>query len=129
MGDSEPFSDKAITLAYEPHNVGELKDADCQAHCRGECGDSMTIYLKIAENIISDITFLTDGCGATLACGSAVTDLARGKTPLQASHISPQHIIRELDGLPSSHLHCAVLAAQCLKKAIQDGEHTPCKKD
>jgi len=117
---NESFSDTVLAFAYEPRNVGELDDADAIGQCRGNCGDSMTIYLKIKGDRIHQATFLTDGCGATLACGSAVTNLALTKTRLQALQIHPQHIIRELDGLPPSHTHCAVLAAQCLKKAIQN---------
>ncbi|HHS14054.1 MAG TPA: iron-sulfur cluster assembly scaffold protein [bacterium] len=117
---NESFSDKVLTLAYEPRHVGEMDEPDAVGHCRGSCGDSMTIFLKIMDDRIEQASFLTDGCGATLACGSAVTSLALGKTRVQAMRIHPQHIIIELDGLPPSHTHCAVLAAQCLKQAIEN---------
>jgi nitrogen fixation NifU-like protein len=116
---SEPYSEKTLTLAYEPLNVGEMEFPDSIGNATGECGDSMRIYLKLNEGRIQEATFLSDGCGATLACGSAVTELVRGKTPLEASRIAPQALVRYLDGLPASHLHCAVLAVQTLQDALE----------
>jgi len=69
---------------------------------------------------ISEATFLTDGCGATLACGSVVTELVRGKSGYEALKITVQDVIGYLDGLPASHVHCAVLAVQALHDAIKN---------
>ncbi len=115
---SETYSNKVMTLAYEPLNVGEIDQPDGAAKVTGECGDSMQIHLRIAGETINKARFLTDGCGATLACGSAVTELAKGKTPWEASKIYPQTVVRYLDGLPASHLHCAVLSVQALREAL-----------
>ena len=117
---SEGYSDKVLELAYEPLNVGEIKEPDGAGLVKGSCGDRMSIFIKLKDGFISDIKFLTDGCGATLACGSAVTQMAKGGTPFEATKIHPQHIVRYLDGLPSSHLHCAVLAVQTLKNALEN---------
>ena len=116
---SESYSDKVLTLAYEPVNVGEIENPDGSARVMGECGDWMQIYLKITGDTISEVRFLTDGCGATLACGSAVTELVRARTPWEVTKIYPQTVIRYLDGLPASHMHCAVLAVQALKEALR----------
>jgi len=121
---SEPYSDKALTLAYEPLNVGEMKNPDGFGCIKGPCGDTMLIFLQIIDGKISEATFLTDGCGGTLACGSAITELAKGKTPYEAAKISPKAVIKYLDGLPASHLHCAVLAAQTLHKAFENVKET-----
>jgi len=117
---SEAYSDKVLTLAYEPLNVGEMENPDGFGYVKGFCGDRMAIFLKLTDRKISDAKFLTDGCGATLACGSAVTELTKGKTPYEAAKITPQAVIKYLDGLPASHLHCAVLAAQALQAAIEN---------
>ena len=121
---SELYSDKVLTLAYEPINVGEIENPDGFGYVKGSCGDTMLVFLMVADGTISDAKFLTDGCGATLACGSAVTDLARGKTPYEASKIQPQSVVRYLEGLPVSHLHCAVLAVQALRKALEDAKQS-----
>lgn len=119
---SELYSDKVLTLAYEPINVGEMENPDGFGHVKGPCGDTMLVFLRVTDGTISDAKFLTDGCGATVACGSAVTELARGKTPYEASKIQPQYVVRYLKGLPASHLHCAVLAVQTLRKALENAK-------
>jgi nitrogen fixation NifU-like protein len=129
VGDaSEPYSDKVLILAYEPVNVGEIENPDGTARVMGECGDWMQMYLKITGDTISEARFLTDGCGATLACGSAVTELVRGRTLWEAIKIYPQTVIRYLDGLPASHMHCAVLAVQALKEALKSLKSSPEKE-
>jgi nitrogen fixation NifU-like protein len=116
---SELYSDKALTLAFDPLNVGEIENPDGFAKVKGECGDSMQVQLKLAGGNICEARFLTDGCGATLACGSAVTELTKGRTPWDARKIYPQTVVRYLDGLPASHMHCAVLAVQALREALK----------
>jgi len=121
MGEaSEPYSDKVLTLAYEPMNVGEIENPDTFGYVKGSCGDEMTIFLRIKDGRIYDAKFLTDGCGATLACGSTVTELAKGKTIWEAKKIHPQGIVDYLGGLPASHLHCAFLAVRALRKALDN---------
>jgi nitrogen fixation NifU-like protein len=116
---SESYSDKVLELAYDPLNVGEIENPDGAASATGECGDKMQVHLKLSGELITEARFLTNGCGATLACGSAVTELAKGKTPYEASKIYPQTVVRYLDGLPASHMHCAVLAVQAMRQALK----------
>jgi nitrogen fixation NifU-like protein len=119
---SEIYSDRVLELAYDPLNVGEIENPDGAASVIGECGDRMLVHLKLSCGKITEARFLTTGCGATVACGSAVTELAKGKTPYEASKIYPQTIVRYLDGLPASHMHCAVLAVQTIRQALKSIE-------
>jgi nitrogen fixation protein NifU and related proteins len=114
----EVFSEKALRTMMEPKNAGEMKDADAVAQTKGICGDRMRIYLRIEGNRIAKATFLTDGCGTSIACGSMATQIAAGKTVREAMEISPGEILDALDGLPDSHVHCSILAAITLQKAI-----------
>jgi nitrogen fixation NifU-like protein len=121
MGEaSEPYSNKVLSYAYDPINIGEIKNPDGQGIVKGDCGDSIFITIKLKKYKINQIRFLVDGCGAAIACGCAVTELAKEKTPYEASKITPQEVIRFLDGMPVSHTHCAVLAVQALQKALDD---------
>lgn len=130
MGEREEiYSDKVIALAYEPLNVGRVKKPDAESKVQGNCGDQMEISFKVEKDIISEIRFLTDGCGATLACGSAITELAKGMTPYQASKIYPQNVVAYLDGLPSSHLHCSVLAVNAMQNALKNYKERINKKN
>lgn len=112
------YSEKALRTMMEPANAGEMEDADAEALTKGVCGDRMRIYLKIEEDRITKASFLTDGCGTSIACGSMAAQLAEGKSIGDAMKISPREILDALGGLPEPHVHCSILAAITLQKAI-----------
>ena len=114
------YSKEVIELFLHPKNVGEIKEAEGYGEFTGPCGDTMEIYLKIKDDKIYDAKFMTDGCGTTLACGSTVTSLSKGKTIPEAMHITSNNILEKLGGLPEADVHCSVLAVNSLKKAIKN---------
>ena len=107
-----------IDHATNPRNAGSMDDADASASVLGPCGDNMEMWLKVRDGIVKEVTFWTDGCGATIACGSIGTVLAQGKTLGEALAISAGVIAKSLGGLPDDHAHCAGLASLTLKKTI-----------
>jgi len=113
------YSEKVIEHFLRPRNAGGMEDADGFARIKGPCGDTMYIYLKVDGTRITDAKFLTDGCGTTIACGSMVTELAKGKGIRDASKIRHAHVVVALGGLPAADVHCAVLAAGTLRAAIK----------
>ncbi len=114
------FSKKVIEEYKHPHNVGRMKEPDSVAIITGSCGDTMEIFLIIRENKITDVTFMTDGCGASIACGSMVTKMVKGKTIDNVKKITNLDLIEALDGLPDENLHCAKLAVDTVQKAIKN---------
>ena len=78
----------------------------------------MTIYIKVEDNVIQDISFQTFGCGAAIATSSMITEIAVGKTLEEALKISRNDVAEELDGLPPVKMHCSNLAADGLQAAI-----------
>lgn len=77
------------------------------------------MFLKMKDKRIFECTFNTDGCGTTLACGSAATELAMNKTFIQAlASVGTDAILKKLGGLPKEDVHCAQLAAETLRKAL-----------
>jgi len=114
------YSEAAIEHGMNPKNLGELEDADGFARVTGSCGDTMNIWLKVKDGAINDIGFMTDGCGTSIASGSMVTELAKGKNIAQARKISQRDVLNGLGGLPEESQHCALLAANTLKEAIRD---------
>ena len=86
----------------------------------GYCGDMMSMWLFIENDIVKIATFHTDGCGPSIACGSMTTEMAQGKTIDELREITPRKIIEELGGLPVDHEHCASLAAGTLQLALED---------
>ena len=126
------YSEAAIEHGMDPRNLGELEDADGFAKVSGPCGDSMEIWLKVKDGIIAQVTFLTDGCGTSLASGSMTTELAKGRTLAEARKIAQRDVLDALGGLPKESEHCALLAANTLKEAIKDYlamKREPWKKD
>jgi len=114
------YSETAIDHSMNPRNVGDMEDADGFAEVTGSCGDVMEIWLRVNNSTITGATFMTDGCGTSIASGSMVTELAKRRTIPEAQRISQQDILNALEGLPEESEHCALLAANTLKAAIRD---------
>lgn len=125
------YSEKVIDHAMNPRNVGEIPDADGYGSAVGSCNDSMEIWLRVRAGLIREARFWTEGCAETIAAGSALTEMARGRSPLEALKIQPADVIAALDGLPPESRHCAALAVNALREAIKDhleAEREPWKK-
>jgi len=114
------YSETTIDHSMNPRNVGNMEDADGFVRLTGSCGDTMEIWLKVMEGIIVQATFYTDGCGTTIASGSMLTEMAKGKSITEAQKISQQNVLDALGGLPEESQHCALLAANTLKEALRD---------
>jgi nitrogen fixation NifU-like protein len=104
-----------------PRNCGKMISADGEGIVGDvRCGDSLTFYIKVKDNRITDIKFLVFGCAASIATSSMTTVLAKGKTLEEAMKISEQDIIEALDGLPKIKYHCSNLGVTALRSAIKD---------
>ena len=114
------YSEITIEHFMNPHNFGEMSQSDGHSSITGPCGDTIEIWLKVSDGIITEASFETDGCGTSIASGSMVTVLAKGKTLDSALTISPEDILKALDGLPEEKQHCALLASNVLRAAIDD---------
>lgn len=115
------YTDKTMEHFRNPHNVGEIKDADGVGKVGNPvCGDIMKIYIKVKDNVITDVKFKTFGCGAAIATSSITTDMVKGKTIEDALKITNQQVTEALGGLPAVKRHCSVLAEEALRAAIDD---------
>ena len=114
------YTETVIDHAQNTRNVRRIPNADGSAIVTGPCGDTMDIWLKVKDNTIKEIAFWTDGCGTSIAAGSMVTEMAKGKSVIQASKIRQQDVLDALGGLPEDSVHCALLAANTLNAAIKD---------
>lgn len=123
------YSDKVLEHFKNPRNVGEIPDADGVGKVGNPvCGDVMFIYIKVKDDIITDIKFKTLGCGAAIATSSMITEMAKGKTLDEAKKITRGDVADALDGLPPQKMHCSNLAADGLKAAIEDYEKRKASK-
>ncbi|HHS14475.1 MAG TPA: iron-sulfur cluster assembly scaffold protein [bacterium] len=123
---SLPYTKKVLDHFMHPHNVGKIENPDASAtEGSPACGDMVKLYLKVNEKtqIIEDIKFESYGCASNIATGSIITDLARGKTLEEAKTLNWKSAADALGGLPAVKVHCAVLAVDALRTAIENYEH------
>ena len=114
------YSEAVVEHSMDPRNLGNLEDADGFARVTGPCGDTMSIWLKVNGDTIINASFITDGCGTTIASGSMVTEMVKGKSISEARKTTQRDVLDALGGLPQESEHCALLAANTLKAAIRD---------
>jgi nitrogen fixation NifU-like protein len=118
---SAMYSEKVMEHFRNPKNMGEIKDADGVGTVGNPtCGDLMTIYIKVKDDIITDIKFKTFGCAAAIATSSMITEIAKNKTISEAQNITRDNVAEKLDGLPPIKMHCSNLASDALKAAINN---------
>ena len=115
------YSEKVMDHFRNPRNVGVIENADGVGEVgNAKCGDIMKIYLKIDNDIITDVKFETFGCGSAIASSSMATELIKGKPVGDALKLTNKAVAEALDGLPAHKMHCSVLAEEAIKSALKD---------
>ena len=115
------YSEKVMDHFLHPRNVGVIEDADGVGEVgNAKCGDIMKIYLKIDNDIITDVKFETFGCGSAIASSSMATEMIKGKPVSEALELTNKAVAEALDGLPAHKMHCSVLAEEAIKNALED---------
>ena len=118
---NQDYSTKVMEHFANPHNVGEIENADGIGKVGNPvCGDIMKMYIKVENNVITDVKFKTFGCGAAIATSSMATDLIKGRTIEEALKLTNDAVAEALGGLPKVKMHCSVLAEQAVRGAIDD---------
>ncbi len=118
---AEPaLSLKAMERFDHPRNYGMLDEWDGHARITGPCGDTMEVWLQVADRRLARVSFTTDGCGPSRAAGSMATELATGKLVKESLQIEQNDVLQALGGLPKDSEHCALLAVNTLKAAVRD---------
>lgn len=114
----EGYSEKLKNEFLNPENLGKIDNPDSYVSMTGVCGDTIEMYLSIRDGRITNIMFMTDGCGPTIACASYVTRTAKENTIEGALRIKPEDVDEYFGGLPEEHKHCAKLSVLTLEAAI-----------
>jgi nitrogen fixation NifU-like protein len=115
------YSEKVLQHFQNPKNAGVIEDADGIGEINvQECGDLLRVFIKVEKDVVTDVKYQIKGCAAAIACASAMTELAIGKSIEEAMLVSEDDIVEALDGLPEFKLHCSNLGAAALRNAIID---------
>ena len=113
------YGEKVLQHFQNPKNVGVIEDADGIGEINvQECGDLLRVFIKVEKDVVTDVKYQIRGCPAAIACASAMTELAIGKSIEEAMLVSEDDIVEALDGLPEFKLHCSNLGAAGLRRAI-----------
>ncbi len=115
------YSAKVLEHFANPHNVGKIDDADGIGEVgNAKCGDIMKMYIKVKDDVITDVKFNTYGCASAIATSSIATDMIKGKPISEALKLTNKAVVEALDGLPAVKIHCSVLAEKAIKAAVKD---------
>ena len=114
------FSAVARDHATYPRHLGPPQRWDGRARVTGPCGDTMEFWVTVGEGCVKHVSFTTDGCGPSLACGSMATTLCRGRRIGEVMEIRQADILQALRGIPAESEHCALLAASTLRAACEN---------
>lgn len=115
------YSAKVLEHFANPHNVGKIDDADGIGEVgNAKCGDIMKMYIKVKDDVITDVKFNTYGCASAIATSSIATDMIKGKPIGEALKLTNKAVVEALDGLPAVKIHCSVLAEEAIKAAVKD---------
>ena len=118
--EGKTYSQTVIAEYRNPNNFGVIEQPDAIGEIKGPCGDTLKLTLNIKNGKILNARFWTDGCGATIACGSMLTKLIIGKTLNEAKKFTSSQLLIALDGIPVEHKHCSILAINTLKSTIEE---------
>ncbi|HDS45979.1 MAG TPA: iron-sulfur cluster assembly scaffold protein [Methanomicrobia archaeon] len=113
------YSAKVVDYYLKKLNVGVIEGVEGVDSFGGPCGDSMRIYLKVEDGIITDAKFEAQGSAGTFASGSAVTEMIKGKTLRQARKITENTVLEDIGELPVQWHLGPHLAIDALRKAIE----------
>ena len=115
------YTEKVMQHFMHPHNVGVIENPDGYGKVGNpSCGDIMEIFIKVDNDIITDVKFRTFGCASAIASSSISTDMIIGKTVEEALKLTNKQVVDELGGLPAVKMTCSVLAQEAIKMAIED---------
>jgi len=114
------YSPELLDHFQHPRNVGELEKPDVVAETENPaCGDIMRLMLRLSDGKIEEVRYKTRGCVASIACGSALTELIAGKSLQQAEAVTREILLSRIGGLQNESMHASHLAIDCLKAALK----------
>ena len=116
----EMYSPQLLDHFQNPRNAGEVRDADATVQLENPaCGDVLKLTIKVGNGHIAQICFLAKGCVPAMACGSALTELVKGRTLKEATGLRREEVVEAVGGLPEASTHASHLAMDTLAAALK----------
>ena len=120
------YSEQMLDHFQNPRNAGEISNPDATAEVENPaCGDILRLTLKVSDGHIVAARFKAKGCVASMACGSALTELVTGKSLGEARTTQPEQVAAAVGGLPQASAHAAHLALDVLLAALKQIPASP----
>jgi nitrogen fixation NifU-like protein len=114
------YSPEVLDHFQNPRNAGDVESPDASAQLENPaCGDVLRLTLKLDEDRISDIRFRAKGCVPAMACGSAITELVKGKKVEEARQVCREELVQKVGGLPEASSHASHLAVDTLQALLE----------
>jgi nitrogen fixation protein NifU and related proteins len=115
----EMYSAQLLDHFEHPRNPGEVANPDASVQLENPaCGDILKLTMKVVNGAILDIRFLAKGCVPAMACGSALTELVKGRTVTAARQLTREELMQAVGGLPEASTHASHLAMDTLAAAL-----------
>lgn len=135
------YQDVIFDHNRHPRNFGKLADATCTIEGFNPlCGDRLTLYLKVKDGMIEDVSFEGHGCAISTASASLMTESVKGKRVEEAEHLfqgihnmligkeAPADLgkLAVLSGVKEfpARVKCATLAWHSLHSALENRQET-----
>jgi nitrogen fixation NifU-like protein len=115
------YSAKVLDHFHHPRNVGEIANATASVEVTNPvCGDLLKLWAAVRGGEVVDVKFKVAGCVPAVACASWLSEAIRGRPIAEVGGITAEEIEKGLDGLPSASHHAAVLAADALRRLLEE---------
>lgn len=113
------YNETIMDHFQNPRNMGRIEDAEMLIQVGDPgCGDSVLIFMKIDDNVLTDVKYKVYGCAAAIATSSMGSELAKGMTLDQLLEFRAQDISKALGGLPADKEHCSNLISSALHAGV-----------
>ncbi|MDO8428187.1 MAG: SUF system NifU family Fe-S cluster assembly protein [Candidatus Diapherotrites archaeon] len=123
---NELYSDLILELYENPSNKGKLSNPTLFLQGGNPvCGDKISFYLNISNNIIQEISFEPEGCAISTACASVLTELIKGKQVSDVLDMSSTDIFEVTGTIMPLRIKCALLGLTVVQKGLKQWLENP----
>jgi nitrogen fixation protein NifU and related proteins len=114
------YSARLLDYFQHPRNAGEVANPDAAVEVENPaCGDILRLTVKVESGRIAEIRFRAKGCVPAMACGSALTELVKGRTLKEARQLRRQELLEAVERLPEASSHASQLAMDALAALLK----------